>query len=182
MKRWKNNGCFWSCSCLKRCWRTFYTEIWKELAFSFGRGLGQRNALPKAANPILNSGAPTSTGGVYYTLLLAELDGIHLARSRHKALYGRGWGIDCGSDREIRYTWHLTFVDMKYPPTTLPIDPINKTSPLIIGLDLKKHPITANIERIHWINFVKPEILKMRSFPPYLAADEKGSEGLWIYS
>lgn len=99
----------------------------------------------KFINPILDSEAPTSTGGTNEALALCKLLGIKLHLSPPRAIYDHGWGKECNQGKRIRCTSHFIVFDTQVLPTTIPFDLIRGSSLLIIGLDIKKYGDMKNM-------------------------------------
>lgn len=57
--------------------------------------LSQTSALPTDMNPILDSGAPTSTGDIYNAIHVSDFLGIDSELSPPRAIYDHGWGAIC---------------------------------------------------------------------------------------
>ena len=62
-------------------------------------------------NPILDEGAPTSTGGIINATQLCNYLGIPLTLRTPRDEYHHGWGQNCSDARPIVHTWDLTIND-----------------------------------------------------------------------
>jgi len=70
--------------------------------------------------------------------------------------------------------------DVRGNPTTFVFDMVDGKSPLIVGLDVKKHSNTMNIERLSTVIFKKPSDTLNRDFLTYIANENGGNEWLRI--
>lgn len=100
---------------------------------------------PNFKNPIIDTGAPASTGGNEQATILCQVLGISLHLTLPRAIYAHGWGSKCPQAQQIRYTSYLTVFDTNGLLTTVAFDLIKGSSSIIIGLDVKKFGNTINI-------------------------------------
>lgn len=130
------------------------------------RGVHNRVCNPSFdfVNPIIDTGAPTSTGGTEEAAKLCQILGIQLNLSPPRAIYQHGWGTECAQAQHIRHTWYLTLFDINGLPTTIAFDLVNGSSPLIIGLDVKRFGNTINIGREKVLQFKRPQDNRIRTF------------------
>lgn len=63
-------------------------------------------------NPILDEGAPTSTGGIENVVELADILGIGRKLLVHSQRYSLGWGIEASNAKPISYTWNFVINGM----------------------------------------------------------------------
>lgn len=90
----------------------------------------------KDFNPVWDTGYLTSTGGLIDTAKLANAIGIEFSLSSSQNAYTNGWGNDCANSRTIVGTLFLTIPDLSGNSTTISLDIVEGTSPLIIVLDI----------------------------------------------
>lgn len=129
-------------------------------------------------NPIIDEGAPTSTGGIHDATELCNSLGITLELDQPRSRYTHGWGMGCADAKDIICSWHLTVHDSKCTPCTISFDLVEGTSPLIIGLDLKQYANTCNLQCPPYISFKRPTDTKTFFFPTYITTDQQGNKRL----
>lgn len=131
------------------------------------------------ANPILDEGAPTSTGRVnnYMSLFMAICIGLKLKPSR--AINLHEWGEGCSDSKRIICSWTITMPEIDGRPAKYTFDLVRGRSPFIIGLDLKRNSDTFNLTTPHIIRFKRPMDRTELSFFTYISND-KGGERLNI--
>lgn len=62
----------------------------------------------------------------------------------------------------------------------MPFDLVKESSPLVIGLDVKKYGETRNMGKQGYFLFCRPHDNHMRKFFTYIAKERNGDERLWI--
>lgn len=129
-------------------------------------------------NPILDEGAPTSTGGLLNATQLCDRLGIDMHLEAPQEVYRHGWGHEGSNAKDIIYTWRLTVNDIYEKPTTFSFDLVDGYSPLIVGLDLKQHSDTINRCKRKHIIFQRPYDTSPRTFYTYLSQDEGNNDRL----
>jgi len=95
-----------------------------------------------------------------------------------RAYYQHGWGVNCSEAKPIVASWYLTVDDVYHKPTTLVFDMVEGTSPLIIGLDVKRFSNTNNIRDPSTINFERPTDSSRRTFLTYITKDANDNDRL----
>lgn len=107
-------------------------------------------------NPILDEGAPTSTGGIDNAIVLCDVLGITLSLDPPRERYYQGWGEDCLGAKLIVCSWTLTTQDIAGKPTALTFDLVQGKSPLIIGQDIRQYCNTFNLTEQKYIRLKRP--------------------------
>lgn len=125
-------------------------------------------------NPIIDEGAPTSTGGTIEAAALCDMMAIPFEVHRPRAEYLHGWGTDCAGARPIKCTWHVTVMDTCGWPVTFEFDLVEGNSPLIIGLDLKRYSDTCNRSTPRTITFKRPNDVRVYTMYTYIEDDYTG--------
>lgn len=131
-------------------------------------------------NPIIDTGAPTSTGGIEQATKLCQALGIEFQLSPPRTVYHHGWGSQCEKAKRIRNTWYLTIFDVNGLPTTMPFDLIQGSSPLIVGMDIVKYANAKNIESKAFIEFKRPTGNQARKLFTYIQPDGNNDDRLWL--
>lgn len=80
-------------------------------------------------NPILDEGAPTSTGGIRNAARLCVALGIALNLDEPRDVYLHGWGDRCADAKIIKYSWTITIQDVNDLPTSFIFDLVDGDSP-----------------------------------------------------
>lgn len=143
------------------------------------KGLPTRGRSPyDYINPILDTGAPTSTGGTKEASAMCQILGIDFELSPPRAVYEHGWGVGCDRAKRIRYTWYLTLFDTQGLPTTIPFDLVEGHSPLVIGLDVEKYGTINNVQ--NYTEFKRPNDNAKRKLLTYVDTDDNGDERIWL--
>lgn len=119
-------------------------------------------------NPILDSGAPTSTGGINQATAICDALGIALALEPAREIYFHGWGATCSDAKPIRCSWTLTVLDAEGKPLSLTFDLVSGDSPLIVGLDVTQYTNTMNLSRPRYVTFHRPEDKSPRRMLTYV--------------
>lgn len=123
-------------------------------------------------NPILDEGAPTSTGGLTEATQMCDMIGMPLRLEAPRADYLHGWGIGCADARPIINSWDMNVNDINGKATTFTFDLMKGESPLIIGLDVKKYAITDNTSKPPCMRFKRPTDNDYRQFNTYIEPDD----------
>lgn len=131
-------------------------------------------------NPILDEGAPTSTGGIDNAMNLADALGIESNLQPVSNTYLVGWGEAGANPKPVLYTWSFIINDIDATPTAFQFDLVDGQSPLIIGLDQKKYANTLNNLQPPCITFNRPQDQKAKTFYTYLKHDNGGYERLYL--
>lgn len=118
-------------------------------------------------NPILDEGSPTSTGSVKAASTLCDAIGIPLTLDPPRDVYQRGWGPTASNAVLITSSWTLTIQDMHDKAVSLTFDLSEDDSPLVIGLDAKRHSITDNLSTPARLILNRPKDKGPRSLPCY---------------
>lgn len=129
---------------------------------------------------MLDEGAPTSTGGVIDAMRLCDALARPLNLRAPREEYSHGWGTNCADAKKIKWSWDLMVEDMDGKPTMLTFDLVEGRSPLIIGLDVKRHADTMNRAETPSIVFRRPCDTSDRSFYTYIAKDGDGNDRIWF--
>ena len=131
-------------------------------------------------NPILDEGAPTSTGGIINASQICDFLCIPLTLRPPRTDYHHGWGLDCSGAKPIKHTWDLTINDINGKPTLISFDLVNGRSPLLVGLDIKRYADTLNRTTPSTLVFKRPEDTTERKFHTYIAPDDDGNERIRV--
>lgn len=107
-------------------------------------------------NPILDEGAPTSTGGIENAITICDVLGIHLTQDPPRDTYYHGWGENCLDARPIVCSLTLTVQDVTGKPTSFTFDLVHGKSPLILGQDVRQHCNTFNLTEQRYIRIKRP--------------------------
>lgn len=107
---------------------------------------------------------------------LCEYIGIPFTVRAPRGKYYHGWGTNCANPKPMIYTWDLYVIDANGRNTTLTFDLVDGESPLLIGLDVKRHSDTINIDGHSRIVIKRPHDEKPRVFLTYIMKDEGGDE------
>lgn len=129
-------------------------------------------------NPIVDSGASTSTGGIIDGTHLYDALGIQLNLTPARKLYMHGWGQDCHGAKATVCSWTLTTPEINSLPTSLTFYLVRGSSPLMIGLDVIQHSIQMNTsatESPH-ISILRPSDNAHRIFNTYIHSEDQGNE------
>ena len=126
-------------------------------------------------NPIIDEGAPSSTGGIINAVTLCDFLGIPLTIFAPREHYEHGWGDDCHDARPIVATWTLTIMDQKSNPVALTFDLVRGESPLLIGLDVMQHADIINTKIPRHIRFQRPFDTRSFSLLTYIEYDHEHS-------
>lgn len=132
--------------------------------------------LPLNLNPILDEGAPTSTGGMTNATRICDLMGIPLSLDPPRSRYLHGWGINCEEARPVINSWDLNTQDKNGKPTTFTFDIVKGESPLILGLDVKRFATTDNMASPPYIRFKRPQDTEAREFRTYIESEDDGND------
>lgn len=97
-----------------------------------------------------------------------------------RAIYEHGWGTECTQAHKIRYTLYLTVFDINGLPTTIRFDLFKGSSPLIIGMDVKKFGNTINMCKEETLEFKRQQDTQPRKFFTYVDKDQNGADRLWV--
>ena len=93
-------------------------------------------------NPILDEGAPTSTGGIENATILCDILGIPLSLEPPWERYYHGWGQDCLNAKMTVCSWTMTVQDTRSKPTSFTFDLVEGNAPLILGMDIRQYTNT----------------------------------------
>ena len=107
---------------------------------------------------------------------LADALGVPLYLEPIHRPYWHGWGDQCNDQKRVLYNWRVTVNDIHGNPTAFVFDLVDGESPLIVGLNLKKHADTLNRARPPRICFQRPCDTSERTFYTYIAKEKEGSE------
>ena len=122
-------------------------------------------------NPILDEGAPTSTGSVQAAQRLCQIMGISLVLDSPSEVYLHGWGQKCLDAKLIRHSWTLTIPDRYGIPLSLTFDLTEGDDPLVVGLDVKEYADTINRGRERVLITERPDDKGPRTMPTYIGFD-----------
>lgn len=95
-------------------------------------------------NPILDEGAPTSTGGIEEATAIYDQLGIRLVLDPPRNLYVHSWGATSQDPRSVVCTCNLVVNDRDDLPAVLPFDLVRGSSPFLLGLDEKRYSDNMN--------------------------------------
>lgn len=123
-------------------------------------------------NPILDEGAPTSTGGIENAATLCDILGIPLNLDPPRERYYHGWGDGCYGAKMVVCSWTLTVHDTTGKPTALTFDLVPGSSPLIIGMDIRAHCDTFNRDKQKYVRMKRPSDAEERILFTYLVPDD----------
>lgn len=124
-------------------------------------------------NPILDEGAPTSTGGIENAATLCDILGIPLVLDPPRDNYLHGWGDECLGAKPIVRSWTLTVHDVTEKPTALTFDLVQGSSPLIVGMDVRAYCNTYNLGSQRYILMKRPTDTEKRTLFTYIVPDDK---------
>ena len=131
-------------------------------------------------NPILDEGAPTSTGGILNAAALCDALGRELVLDPPREEYYHSWGSIGADPKPIVAAWSMVVNDVENRPTVIEFDLVRGESPLIMGLDIKRYADTVNSDSPSWIRFKRPCDTRERKFFTYIDNDETGNRRLRI--
>lgn len=97
-----------------------------------------------------------STGGMIKSAQLANTLGILIQLSEPRSVYHYGWVFGCSDSRAVIVCWALLTFDESRLPITLISDLVKGLSPLTIGLNVKRHSATSNVENYLYISSQRP--------------------------
>ena len=123
-------------------------------------------------NPMLDEGAPTSTRGVNNAVQICNAFAIPMVLKPPRENYQHGWGQGCADAKPIQYTWDLSVDDINCKYTVMTFDLVEGFSPMLVGLDVKRHSDTVNGQTPSFIVFQRPTDTGERMFHTYIAKDE----------
>lgn len=123
-------------------------------------------------NPILDEGAPVSSGGTLNAARLADQLGIEFKVRNPERESCIGWGQNCADAKTVICIWNLTVLDNNGKSTELSFELVEGESPLIVGLDTKEHADTLNRSHPRKIIFQRPCDRSPREMYTYIAEDE----------
>lgn len=126
-------------------------------------------------NPIIDEGAPTSTGGMTNAARICDMLGIRFEVQEPRSHYMHGWGIECSDAKPIKCTWGLTVMDTRNLPVTFTFDLVEGDSPLIVGLDFKQYADTYNRDEPRMVKFKRPHDVHVYTMYTYIAKDLTGN-------
>lgn len=99
-------------------------------------------------NPTIDTGAPTSTGGMDEVTHLSDVLGLTLTLDPLREQYLHGWGTGCNGEKRALCAWSLTVQDYNKHRPTLNFDILEESSVLIIALHILKQ---SNFGQYHKI-------------------------------
>lgn len=76
--------------------------------------------------------------------------------------------------------WYLKTMDRNSKPTVIPFDKVERDSPLILGLDVKRFLNTFNLSKPTEIMIKRPTDKQQRELLTYIGKDENGNLRTWI--
>lgn len=138
------------------------------------------STLPLDLNPILDDGALTSTSGIENATALCDALCIPLDLDPPRAHYFHGWGDTAENAKPFIATWTLVINDIHGRPTSLQFDIVEGTSPMILGLDVRKYCNTMNRTNPPTVCMKRPMDVQERVFFTYIAADDDTNERLRV--
>lgn len=100
---------------------------------------------------------------------LAVALGIEFNVDAPRRVYSRGWGFDCLNSHPIMCSWTITIQDLNDRPTEITFDLFKDSSPLVIGLDLKRYTSTDNFR--HELIIKRPKDKQARILRTYITGD-----------
>lgn len=62
-------------------------------------------------NPVIDDGAPRSTGGINSASSLCDMIGVRYEVERPSSVYYQGWGQKCADPKVVKCTWTLRAKD-----------------------------------------------------------------------
>lgn len=122
--------------------------------------------------PILDEGAPTSTGGIDNAAKLCNILGMNLKLKPSRSLYHHRWGMNAADSKHVVASWYLTINDLNKKSAMFVFDPVEGESPLLIGLDTKQYSTTDNLSKPTTNSFKTPTDLHVKSFYTYIAHND----------
>lgn len=120
-------------------------------------------------NPIIDDGAPHSIGGTIEACTLCDLLGLNFNVIPASKQYSHGWGNNALDAKPICFSWDLFVLDSSGKPTVLNFDLIERSAPLIVGLDVREYAQIDNNR--HELSFQRPTDKSERCFNTYIATD-----------
>lgn len=129
-------------------------------------------------NPIIDEGAPTSTGGMRNGAALCDQMDIAFQVDKPRASYLHGWGDKCADAKTIGFSWSTTIMGANNWPETLTLDLVDGESPLILGMDVRQYSDTCNQMYPSTIAFKRPHDKRVYTLYTYIANDETGNKRL----
>ena len=122
-------------------------------------------------NPIIDEGAPSSTGGIINAAAVCDILGIEFKLHPPREHYEHGWGEQCHDPRPILASWTLTVMDRYSNPFALTFDLVQGESPLIIGLDVTEYADILNRELPSCITIQRPTDIQTLSMYAYVKSE-----------
>ena len=130
------------------------------------------DALLPDPNPILDEGAPTSTGGTENAATLCDILGTPLVLESPRDRYYHGWGEECLNPKLIVASWTLHVQDVEGKPTAFTFELVEGTSPLILGMDVRKYSNTFNLSDQKYIEMRRPTDSAPRTLFTYIVPND----------
>lgn len=124
-------------------------------------------------NPILDKGAPTSTGSIEETTVLCGILQISLVLEPPRDRYMHGGGDQCLGAKMIICSWSLSVMDINGLPTTFNFDLVQGSSRLIISMGVKAYCNTFNTPEQKKIQMKRPGDKSERISHIYLVPEDK---------
>lgn len=123
------------------------------------------------SNPIIDDGAPTSTGGIIEAAALCDALDIVLHVEKRRSIDMHGWGDKCSDAKLICCSWKLTVMYVANNPVTLYFHLFEGSSPLIFGMDVRRYSDTCNRVQHTTITFTRPADTQEHKMYTYFATD-----------
>ena len=123
-------------------------------------------------NPILDEGAPTSTGGIENAITLCDVLGIPFEIDPPRERYYHGWGDQCLGARITICSWTITIHDIHGKPTSFTFDLVSGSSPLILGQEVREYCNTFNLTNQRYIQMRRPHDDAYRYLYTYLVPSD----------
>lgn len=129
-------------------------------------------------NPIIDDGAPKSTGGIESAARLCDMFEVKFEVKPAVSVYYQGWGHDCANPKLVKCTWTLRTQDKDSHPVDIQFDLTDGNAPLIVGIDFLQHADTCNRREPRVMRFLRPCDGGMRTMFTYIAPDIHGNKRL----
>lgn len=120
----------------------------------------------------MTKGAPTSTGGINNATILCDILGTPLVLDPPREQYLHGWGDKCLDAKPIVCSWTLTVHDTTGKPTALTFDLVHGSSPLIVGMDVRKYCDTFNRGEQKYVRMQRPFDKRESTLYTYIVPDD----------
>lgn len=149
-----------------------------DFAFSERRPVTLPTGLTYYVDPIIDTGASTSTRGTHNAARLFCVLCIPFTLDPPRQVDSHGWGTDCENSKLVPSAWYITVPVNDGRPTTIPFDLLEGESPLGTYLYLYRHGNIINRGQPSKILFRRPIYNTERSFLTCISTHDTGNPRL----